>query len=367
MEAKIRSLELAANLTATASNIERVAAQTDLESAAWAFTQWRLRERGRVKFKLADQMLFAAEALEQSTNERVAEYHASCFPKDEEVIDMTCGIGGDLIALAKRGPAIGYELDPERAQYARHNLSVHGLQATVNDFSSLLVPKIEFAFADPARRVAGTRTLRLEEFQPNPTVLRDKLIDSKLSCIKLSPMLKDSDIKLIGDSVEFISYGRECREALVYLGSEAIKGQRAVRIETGSRLEAGSLPPVTEISGNFIFEADPAAIRAHCLGTLCKDLGLEALGDSNGYLTGDTEVKSEWLASYCVLAENLSHEKAIRFWLRAHRARLSAVKTRCPGVDPQAMMKQLRTPGNKEVILFAYPLGLRKRFVIATL
>src|SRR5688500_1564819 len=113
--ARQRALDLAEGQAATAPNIERVSREVGAEAARWAFLQWELRARARAKFARADEMLFTREALEQATHERVAEYHASRFPHDELVVDMTAGIAADLIALAKRGPAIGYELDSERA------------------------------------------------------------------------------------------------------------------------------------------------------------------------------------------------------------------------------------------------------------
>lgn len=106
----------------TAKNIARIAAKYGEESAAWAFTQWSLRKRARVKFVAADEMYFTRNGLEQATHQAVAEYHGSRFPQGEMVADLTCGIGADTIALASRGPVIGYEIDAEAAWCARKNV-----------------------------------------------------------------------------------------------------------------------------------------------------------------------------------------------------------------------------------------------------
>jgi hypothetical protein len=130
-EVRLSALELSRDLTATPANILRIAKATSDEAARWAFGQWELRAKARTKFAEADRMLFVREALEQATGEAIARYHASRFPEGAPVVDMTAGVGADLIALARRGPAIGYELDPERAMCAAWNLRVHGVEAEV--------------------------------------------------------------------------------------------------------------------------------------------------------------------------------------------------------------------------------------------
>ena len=96
----------------TPKNLERAAREHGIEAARWAIGQWELRKKAVGKFKQAAEMLFTAEALEQSTHEAVAKWRASQFPEGALVADLTTGIGGDLIALAKRGPVLGFDLDP---------------------------------------------------------------------------------------------------------------------------------------------------------------------------------------------------------------------------------------------------------------
>ena len=65
--------------------------------------QVELRARGREKFSRADQMFFTRQGLEQATDEQLAAYKASRFVVGEAVVDLCCGIGGDLISLGRRG------------------------------------------------------------------------------------------------------------------------------------------------------------------------------------------------------------------------------------------------------------------------
>ncbi|HWA83674.1 MAG TPA: class I SAM-dependent methyltransferase, partial [Fimbriimonadaceae bacterium] len=335
---------------------------TSGEDARWAFGQWALRHRARAKFALADRMLFDRESLEMASHEAVATYHASRFPRGEPAGDLTCGTGADLIALARRGPAIGFELDRERAAYARHNLAVHGLEAeiVVGDAMADSWP-FEFAYCDPSRRIEGRRTLDLDQFSPSPREVAERFQRLKLAGMKLSPMLQDRDLESFGARLEFVSYGRECREALLWFGFEA--GRVAVRAESGENLPAAGDPPATAAVGRHLFEADPAAIRAHGLGTLCARHELFALGDSNGYLTGDSPVESVWLTAYEVLADHAADLKRSRAALASLGGGTPVVKSRGAPVDVDKLRKNLRGEG-EEFYVVVYPIGASLRHAI---
>lgn len=89
---RLTALARAEGKAPTAANIAEVSRVVSAEDAAWAFTQWALRERARAKFPDADRMLFTREALEQATPYAVARYHASRFPAGVLVADLTAGI-----------------------------------------------------------------------------------------------------------------------------------------------------------------------------------------------------------------------------------------------------------------------------------
>lgn len=359
-----RALELAAGLSSTPKNLSRVAAATNDVAASWAFTQWELRSRAKAKFERASEMLFSREALEQATSEGLAAYHASKFPDGVTVADLTAGIGADLIALARRGPVIGYELDPERAEYALHNLRVYGLEGVVQVEDSMAAETPRYAFADPARRISGSRTLDPEEFTPNPTAIAAKLKSCVLAAIKLSPLLRDEYLESFSGDLEFVSYMGECREAIVWLGNVLSPSRHAVHVESRSLLASGGEPHGIEEPMEFFHEADPAAIRGHCLGTLCEQFQLEALGDSNGYLTGQTDICSPWLRSFRVLKKLKADLKQVNAALRDLGASVEAVKSRANGVDVRKLQGAAKPAGGRRVVLAVYPVGKSQRFLL---
>lgn len=364
-DSRAHALDLAEDKAPTASNVVRVAAQTSPDDARWAFAQWALRERAGVKFSLARQMLFDREGLEMATGERIAAYHASRFPKGEAVVDLTCGIGADLMALASRGPARGFEIDPERAELARHNLAVHSLAAEVVEEDSMAADWVaEYAFCDPARRRDGRRTLRIEEFAPDPSAVAERFRYLRLGGIKLSPMLADADLEALGGRTEFVSYGGECREALVWIARGAGPAEVvAVHLESGLELPSGGVPDEAESPREFLFEADPAAIRAHCLGVLCERYGLTSLGGSNGYMTGDRLVDSPWMRAFHVLAHHTADLKRTRAEIRRLGGGTPIVKCRGAAIDVEKVRQDLRGEG-EELVLAVYPYGRSLRHVV---
>src|SRR5207237_4747837 len=99
------------------------------ERAHLVLEQIELRERAREKFSLAERMFFTRKGLEQATDERLAAYKASRFPSGMRVADLCCGLGGDLLALAGRGPAQGVDCDSVTALLASANAAALGLES----------------------------------------------------------------------------------------------------------------------------------------------------------------------------------------------------------------------------------------------
>lgn len=349
----------------TAKNIERLSERFGVGTTQWAFSQWQLRRRGREKFVRADRMLFVREALEQASHERVAAYHASLFPSGARVMDMTAGIGGDMLALAARCGAVGYELDPERACCLRWNLSISGLSAEVCEGDSVAaLGSYDYVFADPARRVGGKRTLRVEEFTPDPIRIAHEMAQRRLGVIKLSPLVPDETLVSLGGKLEFVSWKGECREVLVHCGADAEAGRWAVQLDSNSRLESSHDPRITNDPGEFIFEADPAAVRAHALGSLATKHQLEALGSSTGYLTGHEATVSPWLTAYRNLVRLPFDIKKISDELKRRNARAEAVKVKGANVRPAEILAKLPRKGEESVFVAIYLQGGKPRVLV---
>lgn len=362
---QLMALELAEGLAPTPSNLERVAKATDAESARWAFGQWDLRTRAKGRFPQPERLLFVREALEQATHRGLSEYHASLFPEGGRVVDLTCGVGGDLLAFASEGPVLGFELDAERADYARWNLQALGLSGEVRQADGLAwlsENRADYVFADPARRVDGRRTLDPEAFAPNPLAIVEAAKDAKRWAMKLTPMLPDDTLARLAPRVEFVSFAGECREALLIGGTDPIPpGVWAVHPEREPL--RGDLPVAAEaeFAEGWLYDADPAAVRAHALG----NFGMAALGDSPGYLVGPERVESPWLRTYEVIEDVAP--KRLKATLKSLEADVPVLKQRGAGQDLDAWRKELRRYGKRKLAVAFYVRGASIRSAILSL
>ena len=327
------------------------------ELANWAFAQDVLRDKAKERFVDVENMWFGREALEQATHPAVAAYHASKFPAGKNVVDLTCGIGADLKAIAERGPAVGVELEPIRAACAAHN--VPSAQIVIADAFNWWANQADYAIADPARRIDGRRSVRFEDFSPDPIRLAEMMRPLKLGLVKLSPMCSDDDLDRLNAGIEFVSYRRECREALANLGTEADQGNWAVHLESGDRLPAGLEPIHAPEPLRFLYDCDPAAIRAHALDAF----GFQALGDHPGYLTSNTELNSPWLRRYEVLYAGKGDLKSTRAAARKLGLRAFELKQRGAGLEPAPILRALDV-GSDPVSFVAYRVGKSIRHLL---
>lgn len=365
-EAHAKALELAEGLVASATNISKVASICGAEAARWAFTQWELRTRARQKFDRAESMLFDRDGYEMSSHELVAAYHATCFPSGVLVADLTVGIGADLIALGRRGQTIGFELSQERATMAESNLRVHGVNAPIVVADCLAGPwEFEYAFADPARRVGDRKRVEPSDYEPNLNELVARMSGLRLGIIKLSPLVPDETLQSFGGTFRFLSYGGECREALLIVGKD-VDGMApcAVHLESGATVGAGREAIETPLPGKYLYEADPAGIRVGGLGTLCETYSLQLVGDSNGYLTGDDRIGSPWLKCYEVLYSGAADIAETRRQLVKHGSATPDVKTRGKGLEAESLRKQWRLGGDERLLVAVYRVGPKIKHVV---
>ena len=357
---RLLALDLAEGLVATPTNLERVAQKTDSAASRWAFGQWELRAHAKGRFPGAEGLLYVREALEQATHVELATYHASRFPAGERVVDLTFGVGGDGLALAARGPVLGFEIDPERAEYARWNLAALGLVGEVREADGLAWLRengAPYVLADPARRVGGRRTLDPADFSPNPFEIAEAAWECRRWLMKLSPMMPDEVLTSLSPRIEFVSFGGECREALLVGGADPLpKGVWATHPDRDP-LEGGTTTVAALSPEDWLHDADPAAVRAHALGRF----GLRALGDAPGYLVGP-RVESPWLRAYRIVDDVAP--KNLKATLRAMGAATPVLKQRGARQDLDRWRKELGSHGDRPTAVAFYAQGASVRALV---
>lgn len=371
--------------------------------------QIALRRRAKQKFSAAERMFFTPTGLEQATDEWVAAYKASRFPADAELADLCCGIGGDLLALAARGPALGVDRDPIVALLAEANLRELQALREAREPSRVLACDIAEAplercaawHIDPDRRPRGRRTTRVELHEPGVPAIERLLAVNSSAAIKLAPAAELPASWSNTAELEWISRGGQCRQLVGWFGdlASAPGMSRATILKqpaSGGRQPCGGVKaapsaergvqsaeqqptgelrqpissdvrtlvgrpsrevPVAARLGRYLAEPDAAVLAADLTGVLAEERELGAIAPGSVYLTGDRlapDLALAWFEITEVLPFDVKRLKAL---VRERRCGRLEIKKRGVPHDPEVVRRQLRVPGDNPATLFITRLG----------
>lgn len=314
-----------------------------------------LRQEARLKFPKADQMYFTRPALEQATGFEVASYRARRFAGMSRLLDLGCSIGGDTLALAELAPTIGIDLDRVRLGMARANLEASGraeradfVQADLTMALPLWLPPGAGFFFDPARRLGEQRIFSVRNYQPPLSILEAWLPRFPAAGVKISPGVKLAELKSYRAEIEFISLKGELKEAVLWFGPLRSAWRRATVLpgahslcdtaeDNGSRAGLPLSPPRA-----FLYEPDPAVLRAGLVQTLGEQLEAAQLDPDIAYLTADHRVETPFARCWQVEAWFPFGLKRLRLELAQRGVSQVVVKKRGSPLQPEALIRQLR-------------------------
>ncbi|MBN2046318.1 MAG: hypothetical protein JW750_00635 [Anaerolineaceae bacterium] len=348
------------------NHITRLRKEFSPDEAGWLLDQALLRQKASDKFVAPRECLFIDEALQQASSLAVAAYHAQLFSPFQCAADLGCGIGADSIALASSVPrVIAVELDPVRAQIARFNLKACGVEGRVQvvegDWTQLNLD-VEAAFIDPARRVGGKRVFSLDEMVPPlDEILRLQKQIPNLA-VKVAPGIDPNEVPPDAE-LEFISENGEMKEALLRFGALRTGFTRRATLlparisffePTGTDPDLAISPPRA-----YLYEPDPAVIRAHLVRPLGKQLNAAQLDPEIAYLTADEPSHTPLARIWQVLDHAPFHLKTLNHWLREHNAGEVVIKKRGSPIDPDTFQKRLKThpKGERFTVFFTQHAG----------
>ncbi|MBL0748806.1 class I SAM-dependent methyltransferase [Nocardioides baculatus] len=332
--------------------------EPDAEKAAAATTQAQLRAKAAVKFgSAAPLMFFTPDALEQATRTRVADHRAARLAAaipGGSVIDLGCGIGGDLLAFARAGlVAAGIDQDPVRVAMAEANLAALGLAGAVmvGDATTIDTGGFDAAFADPARRGGRGRVFDVEGWTPPWSWVLDLL--ARRSLVKVAPGI-GHDLVPPGVEAEWVSDGGEVKEAVLWSPSLATTDRRATVIgEGGLATLTEDDDPGAEVRevGAYLYEPDGAVIRAGLVTAVAAGVGGGLVDEHIAYVTGDDAFRTPFARGYRVVEHLPYREKQLRAALHERGIGRLTIKKRGVQVVPDELRKRLALRGDEEATL----------------
>jgi SAM-dependent methyltransferase len=325
---------------------------------AAALTQARLRERARPKLgDLADRLLLTPDGLEQATRPEVAARHAARYAAlggDGPVVDLCCGIGGDLLALAAAGlPVRGVDRDPVTAEVARANAEALGLHHLVDvECADALATGLGGArgvFVDPARRGSRGRTFDPRAYSPPFDAVVGIAARVPATGAKLGPGIPH-DALPTGTEAEWVSVGGDVVECALWWGPLAAPtARRATLLPAGATVtgDGSARAPVGPVR-SYLHEPDGAVIRAGLVAEVAAPHDGTLLDASIAYVATDRPVDSPFLRSYQVTDVLPFSVKRLRDLLRSRGIGRLTVKKRGTAVTPEELRRQMRLSGDGE-------------------
>ena len=213
-------------LQAIEHNIGRNPADVALDrrvpSSQLVATQVKYLQRARRKLPslYEARCIIPPRAFEQSSSEECARRKPL---RGDRVLDLTCGLGIDSMALARNfREVVAVERDEVLAEVVRRNMARLGIgnvtviTASAEEYVAKCDEHFDWVYVDPDRRSdTGRKLVCMEDCSPNVLSLMPRLREiSNRVCIKLSPMFDcDEAFRLLSPAeVEVVSLGGECKE-----------------------------------------------------------------------------------------------------------------------------------------------------------
>ena len=320
--------------------------------------------------------LCTAKGLEQATDAAVSAYKASRLPPGVPAADYCCGIGGDLVAMASRGPATGIDADPVLVEFANYNLRSCGLYETSRAVASDAADVDPRDFAvwhiDPDRRSGDSRFVSVNDSHPNLDTLLQLLGKNPHAVWKLAPACEaPPDLQTHAERA-WVTFAGECRSQLLWFGCLAATpgDSRAVRVDHQGRTIGAfrwreETPLVAAPHAEaYLIEPDVSILAGQGAGPFAQSIGASALTPRGGYLTSQEACLHSMAAVYRVMDVMPARLEKLKSRLHELGAGEVTVKKRGVEIEPAKWSRQLRGPGEIPFVVCCYREGKKSVAVI---
>jgi hypothetical protein len=329
------------------------------------------RVEAMVKFpEDARKLFFTREALELASSAAVATYRSRRFRPFEIVADLGCSVGCDTLALAARArvsrgfQTVGIDRDPLRLAMASENIRALGLRDRAFVVMADLESPLPLArrggaalFFDPGRREGEVRARSVRDYHPPLAILETWLPHWRNLGVKISPAVRMAELARYDSEIEFISLNGELKEAVLWFGELRRDGvRRCATVLPGGYTMTGapdfdaggmSNPPRLSQPQTYLYEPDPAVIRAGLVRTLGAELDAAQLDPVIAFLTSDRLVETPFARAREIEDWLPFNSKRLRSHLRERNVGSVTVKKRGSPVDADKIARQLKQRGDE--------------------
>ncbi len=306
-------INVAESVSIEANDIQKFRAEfpdIDIDLIGSAIHQAWLRKRAFSRWGAPTAFLMTTDGLSQATRPVVANWHAQWITDNigpnSHVLDLTCGLGFDVAAIARAGHRVtAIELDPEIAALATHNLEPFGVTVQCAEATTFNIPEdVDVIFVDPARRdpkAAKTatgdtvRNFSSRNWSPSWDFVQG-LAKSHRVIAKVAPGV-DGDTIADWDAT-FVSVNGDLVEAL--LTSHGSRARNALLFDQVSEvhtlLTGGSDTNTAEL-GKYLITPDTSLVRARALSTIAHRCDAGLVNPHIAWLTSNNRAAVESLVA----------------------------------------------------------------------
>jgi len=302
-------------------------------------------QRAEIKFPDIHKpgMLYTKKSIEQSSGQALITYKKLLF-SGNRAVDLTGGLGMDTLFLSKKYNEVTYiERDENVLEIARHNHSIQHIQNVTyvcadaeSWLESYTGPPFDLIYIDPSRRTDEKRAFLLKDCEPDVRVIYPFLDQfAKELAAKVSPMYDITQLQReIPDifDIYVISVQSEVKEVLVVSKPGQTPGEyegllHVVMLnkkgwlisELASGLEVEDACEVADQPGLFLYEPDPAIIKAGQSKSLARSLGFKMLNYGTDYLTSNDDFPGFSGKKYAISDVLLYKPRQIKIYLQEHQ------------------------------------------------
>ena len=325
-----------------------------------AITQAKLRSSLLARWKTdVSRFLLTQDGIHQATRPAVANWRAELIVREfgtgARVLDLTCGLGFDALAMAKAGLNVrAIELDPITVDCARHNLL--GTDAIVDqgDATRMQISGADVIFIDPMRRDpngarsidgATARISNPDNWSPSWSFIEELAEQHKVIC-KVAPGISDEYLGTWNTS--WVSHDGDLVEAMAVSGGSG-KKQAVVLGQSQVLVIEGVGPARVSSVGRFLVVPDSAITRADAIDALAEKVCGGLVNEHIGWITTDSQQEiSNLLASkpkladvFEIVATTKAVTKSISQAIRDIPASAVTIMTRGIQIDVEQMRKQV--------------------------